>query len=166
MRGRLQFKFLAEIASLETAATEAAVATDAGYDPDFREPVHVDDGSLVGVSSRVETTRFLEVQVEPAQWDKMHKVAAGDARDSGIMLVAHFKQLEAEGWVNDDGSTVFKVNDRLVAIREVSPGNPIVLAIPVSPGLYLRESMPIGFGFSRKRNLLQLDFKARVQARN
>lgn len=163
------FPFTLEIASLDTSATEAAVATDAGYDPDFHEPVREDDGSLLGVSTRREVTRYLKAQVEPAAWDKMHRVAAGDARDAGITMIAHYSELEANDWVLDDGTTVFRVNDRLVAIREVSDGDPadapIVLAVPSPPGLYLREVQPMGYGFSRHRNLLALTFAARVTAR-
>lgn len=170
MRGRLIFPCLLEVASLDTAATEAAVATNAGYDADFHEPVRVDDGSLLGVSTRTEVTRFVRAQIEPAQFDKMHRVAAGDARDAMITCIAHYKELEDNDWVLPDGTTVFRVNDRLVSIRGITgldpEDEPIILGVPASPGLYLREALPLGFGFpTGKRNLLALTFMARVTAR-
>ena len=52
------------------------------------------------------------------------------------------------------GDALLRVNDRLVAIRDLD-GN-LVQAVRTPPGLYVTEVMPTSFGLGRSRNLLLL----------
>lgn len=170
MRGRLIFPFFAELARLDTLGTAAAgpgLATS-GYDPDFKEPVLIDeDDDGIGEQRRRELPPVrLACQVEPDAFDVMRMLAAGNAPRSQIELVFHFADLEREGLVDPaTGDALIRPGDRLVAIYDRA--HALVQAIRTPPGLYATEARPSGFGLDLarpRRNLLLVSFADRPQA--
>lgn len=169
-RGRLIRPFLVTIARLDTAATEAdpdgAGALESGYDDEFREPVMVPpsdpESSARGTMNRVETTVQLRAQIEDEDFEDLRMLATGNSPDSLVRCVFHFKELEAEGLVGDDGVPLLNVNDRLAAIHD-KWGN-LVMTIPENPGLYCTQSQPRAYGLGHKRNLLLMTFEERARS--
>jgi hypothetical protein len=173
MRGRLIFPFVAELARLDTLGTAAADPdgpgpATSGYDPDFKEPVLVDeDDDGIGERRRRELSPVrLACQVEPDAFDAMRMLAAGNAPRSRIELVFHFLDLEREGLVDTStGEALVRPGDRLVAIYDRA--HALVQAIRTPPGLYATEARPTGFGLGLarpRRNLLLVSFADRPQA--
>ncbi len=172
MRGRLIFPFLAEICRLDTSAT-AATDPDgpgpltSGYDDDFKESVLVDPNSDgVGTRVRLEHSPVrIPCQVEPEVFDQLRMYSSGNAARSNIELVFHFKDLEQMGLVNvGSGDALIRSGDRLSAIYDKHEA--LVQSIRMSPGLYVQEARPIGFGLNRarsRRNLLLVSFADRPQ---
>lgn len=163
-RGRLLYPFRCVFAYLDTESTEAANG-GTGFDDDFREPIQVGDGTQLGVSARMEGERVIRAQIEPSSFDALRKYANGDSRDARFTVVTHFSELERLGLVDSNGDPMIRVNDRLSEIREDTMSAATVLLVPALPGLYVTQVMPIGFGLGKKRNLLQIDMKARPQGK-
>lgn len=160
MRGKLLFKFLAELAQLDTSKT---ALTAPGYDPDFQEPLvlYQPDGSRV--EGRKETCIRLPCQVETTKTDDERMTPAGNAPATMLRLVFHFRDLENMGLVDKNGHAKIRVNDRLEAIytrtgqllhRYINP-----------PGAFLTQVEPVGFGPGGKRNLLVCWAHDRAQAK-
>lgn len=122
----------------------------------FREPEVVDDGSQLGTDGRTEGTEVrLLAQVEDDEFEKLQMLDSGDTPDSSAVIIHHFKDLEAAGYVDADGNATFpKKGDRLNAIYKKNgaivwkPRNP--------PGLFVEEATPISMGFGGHRNLLKV----------
>jgi hypothetical protein len=161
MRGRLIHPFRIELAQLDTAAS--ASVPNGGYDPVFREPRAVPDGTLTGASTRRETPLELAAQIEPATFNLARTAVGGQQRDARFVVVVHFQELEDRGLIDSTGQPMVRIGDRLVAVRTME--GELVMQIPTPPGLYLRETLPIGFGLGGRRNLLQLEFVSRATAR-
>lgn len=161
-RGRLIFPFYATVARLNTAATAAALSGD-GYDHVFREPA-VDDGGdgADDVSARRESTVegvACQVHTESGSFEKLAQAMGGPVKQYQLNLLFHYSDLEARGLVDADGSAVFKVNDRLVAVRD-NVGN-LVRDFTGSP-LYATQVQDRSFGLSGlRRNLLMVTFEQR-----
>ena len=173
MRGRLIFPFLAELFRLDTAAM-AAVDPDGpgplegGYDPDFKEPVVVDqDDDGIGERVRQEHPPVrVPCQVDTKVFEELRMFASGNAPRSRIDLVFHFKDLERMGLVDGDtGDPLLRPGDRLGALYDKA--GQLVQEVRTPPGLYVTEARPIGFGLNMarpRRNLLLVAFEDRQPA--
>jgi len=173
MRGRLIFKFLAEVHRLDTRTLavddpDGAGPLTGGYDPDFKEPVLVDtndDG--IGERTRQEFPPVrVPCQVDTKVFDELRMLASGNAPRSRLDLVFHFKDLERMGLVDAaSGDALIRSGDRLAAIRDLC--GDLVQEVRTPPGLYVTEARPIGFGLNMqrpRRNLLLVAFEDRQQA--
>jgi hypothetical protein len=164
MRGRLVYRFLADLHQVDTRAT----AVDPGYDPDFKESVLVDrDRSGIGERVRREHPSVrVPCQVEPQAFEELRMFAAGNAPRSAIDLVLHFRDLERLGLVDrDTGDALVRPGDRLGAIYDLAGA--LVQAVRTPPGLYVVEARPTGFGLGMarpRRNLLIVSLSDRQQA--
>lgn len=165
MRGRLINPFLAELAQLDTEATaadpDAAGPLASGYDPDFRETVIVPAATGRGVDARKEKAPLrIPCQVEVGAFEALQQLAAGNSPNSRLTLVFHFEDLERMGIVDPStGDALVRVNDRLVAIRDLAGS--LVQAVRTPPGLYATEVQPQSFGLGLSRNLLLVTFEER-----
>jgi hypothetical protein len=166
MRGKLINPFLAELAQLDTAATdEDPDGTGdhvSGYDDDFREPVRYSDGTEAGVDARKEADHiFVPCQIEPEVFDALNMIVSGDVPNAKLGLVFHYADLEQMGLVDaTTGQPLIRKNDRLVAIRECD--GTLIETIPDPPGLFATEPQSRGYGLSGgKRNLLLVTFEDR-----
>lgn len=169
MRGRLINPFYAELEPLNTAATgadpDSTGPLTSGYDDDFKEPVQIPDDTQVGEDARLEgPTLMIACQVEDGFNEQLRILMAGNAPQSRIVLVFHYKDLEAAALIDDlDGSAAVKINARLVAFRDFDTQD-LIQKIPDKPGLYAEQAIPASFGLGRKRNLLLVTFVQRDQA--
>lgn len=172
MRGALVFRFVAELYRLDTRAMAEGVPSvglPPAYDEDFKEAILVDaDGDGVGESLRREHSPVrVPCQVEPVALDSMRMTTAGNAPDSRLDLVFHFRDLERLGLVDAaTGEALVRPSDRLGALYD-RDGN-LVQAVRTPPGLYVTEARPIGFGLARRRprrNLLLVRFEERRASR-
>ncbi len=178
-RGKLIFPFLAEIARLDTQATAAdpdgSGPLTSGYDIDFREPrkipnlTAVPDPTPDSTDARAESTPIeVKVQIEPGFFEALDQLFAGTSPDSKMGLIAHYKNLEADGLVDAaTGEPLIRTNDRLVSIKRLN--GDLVRTIRNPPGLFVSEVRDIGQGLGlggsgSHRNLLMLMFEERVQA--
>jgi len=173
MRGRLIFAFLAELHRLDTASM-ASVDPDgpgpltSGYDPDFKEPVLVDqDDDGIGERVRQEHPPVrVPCQVDTKAFEELRMFASGNAPRSRIDLVLHFKDLERLGLVDPaTGDALVRPGDRLGAIYDKAGA--LVQEVRTPPGLYVTEARPIGFGLNMvrpRRNLLLVTFEDRQPA--
>jgi hypothetical protein len=163
MRGKLIFPFLAEIHRLDTLAT--ASTDPSGYDPDFKEPVVVDQ-SQDGVGQRVRNEHppvKIPCQVEPKSFEELTMFASGNSPRASIQLVFHFRDLERLGLVDATGEAMIRPGDRLGAVYDKA-GN---LIQEIRNPLYAIDARPMGFGLHRakpSRNLLFVVFESRQQA--
>jgi hypothetical protein len=157
VRGRLILPFSASIARLDGAGT----LTDPGYDSDFKETVLLPAGAGGIADGRRELPPVrLPCQVEVGAFEAMQQTAGGDSPASRIILVFHFRDLEARGLVNPTtGAALLKVNDRLVAVHDRK--GRLVQSIRTPPGLYATQVQPDSFGLGSARNLLLVTFEDR-----
>jgi hypothetical protein len=164
MRGRLINPFLAEIARIDTVATDADPdgpgPLTSGYDPDFKETIVLEQsGSRVDARREMPPIR-VPCQVEVGAFEALQQLAAGNSPSSHVTLVFHFRDLERLGLVDPaSGDALLRVNDRLVAIRDLAGA--LVQAVRARPGLYASEVQPQSFGLGRARNLLLVTFQER-----
>lgn len=166
-RGRLIWPFVARIARLDPAGTDAAVSPDAGFDDVFREPRQVEaPGVQQGVDARAELTPLdLPCQVEDESWERLRMLRSGASSQLEVLLVFHYRDLELRGLVDAGTGTALApaVGDRLVSIHR-SPDLSIVQAVPTPPGLFCVEAQPRSFGLSGlSRNLLVCTFRERAR---
>jgi hypothetical protein len=138
-RGDLLFPMLVEIAQLDTAT--------ATFDHTFRTYVP-------GTPRRELPTFKILAQVETGRFGAQNQLIAGNAPDSMMSLVFHFKHLESMNLVEADGTAKIRVNDRLVAIWDRT-GSFIETSVKIPEGgLYMTAVEPIGIGLGGRRNLL------------
>lgn len=161
MRGRLLpfgKPFSADIAQLDTAATEAA----GEYDPLWRTPVlKVVDGQRV--VARQERIVRLKCQVEAGQHMAQTQTPNGDVPRTSLDLVFHFEELEKNGLIDPaTQGPLLRVNDRLVAIYNGECQ--LVQTYPGLPGgVYATHVQPRGWGLGGQRNLVVVSFQDRPQ---
>ncbi len=173
MRGRLIFKFLAELHRLDTKALatedpDGAGPLTGGYDPDFKEPVLVDTNED-GIGERIRNEHApvrVPCQVEPDTFEALQEYASGNSPRSRVRLVFHFAELERLGLVDfATGDALVRVGDRLGALYDL--GGALVQAVRTPPGLFVTEAKPMGFGLFMprpRRNLLLATFEDRETA--
>jgi hypothetical protein len=172
MRGRLIFKFLAELCRLDTAGTatqdpDGAGPLTGGYDPDFKESVLVDtDDDGIGERVRVEHPPVrVPCQVDTKALEELRMLASGNAPRTTIDLVFHFKNLEKLGLVDEaTGDALIRPGDRLACIRDLCGS--LIQEVRTPPGLYVTKTAPFGFGLNLRkplRNLLLVTFEDRMQ---
>lgn len=149
MRGRLLFRFLAEVAQVDTAATEAA----GGYSPVFKEPRVSYTGNTRAVA-RVERKIRIPCQVETTKTDDLRETPTGNAPQTMFRVVLHFRDLEKGGLVDALGRAKFRVNDRIAGIYRLNGEVQHIYEDP--PGAYVTQVEPVGFGFGGHRNLVVL----------
>lgn len=166
-RGRLIFPMKVKIAPLDAAATasEQGSGVGPGYDPDFREPVRLPEtGLVVGPSARAEGELVeLSAQVEDEAWEQLRMARSGDIAAINVVLVFHFKELEARGFIDEESgdATCPRKGDRLEGIYDPRTGA-VIQRVPTPPGLYCVEAQPRSYGLSSlKRNLLVCTFRSR-----
>jgi hypothetical protein len=168
VRGRLISPFIADIAQLDTSATEAdpdgSGPLTSGYDPEFNEVVKLPSADPGGASARVEKTIVqIPCQVEVDVLDKQDMAPSGDIGQQLMRLVFHFEDLEDLGLVQASGQSAIGVNDRLVAIRRC-PGLELVREFPLPEGMFIIEAKDRSFGLSGgERNLLVCTLQGRDQ---
>jgi len=115
-RGRLLFWLWADIARLDTDATETA----GGYDDDFRETTlsDTDDDGLGDQSGRVEmATISVKAQLETDRQELQKMTGTGDVTETELGIVVHMKDIEELGYVEANGDLKIRKADRLVRIR-------------------------------------------------
>lgn len=162
-RGRLIFPSLAELYQLDTVATAAPVGGfSSGYDDDFREPVKVPPSPAAGpgTTRRVEKAPIrVRCQVETGRFDQLSPLAAGNAPQTQLVLVFHFRDLEKAGLLDaTTNAAALRIGDRLHAIYTVRG----VLEQVMVPPVYLTEIRPSSFGLTgQRRNLLVTVFDVR-----
>lgn len=168
MRGRLINPFLAEIAQLDTVATDADPdgqgPLTSGYDDDFKETVAYSAGAQPRVDARQEKPLLrIPCQVEVSTLETLEQLGSGASPHSRLTLVFHFEHLEQAGLVDPvTGTARLRVNDRLVAIY--SCDSELVHSVRTPPGLYAIEVQPQSFGLGLSRNLLVVTFQERAVA--
>lgn len=159
MRGRLIQRFRASIARLDTEATEAAGA----YDSVFRQVIRTDaDGDGVGVPDRRE---FAAVSLPCQMWrpgyrDAQRLHALGHNPNVELVLVFHFRDLEAASLVAADGRALIDKGDRLAEIQDITG---TTLRTP-DPELFVDWVSDRGWGINMAlptRNLLIVGFANR-----
>jgi hypothetical protein len=169
----LVFRFVAELYRLDTRAMAEGVPSvglPPAYDEDFKEAILVDaDGDGVGESLRREHPPVrVPCQVEPVALDSVRMTTAGNAPDSRLDLVFHFRDLERMGLVDAaTGEALIRTSDRLGALYDAV--GQLVWAVRTPPGLYVTEARHAGFGLSRRRprrNLLVVSFTDRPAGRS
>ncbi len=172
MRGRLIFRFIAELHRLNAAAM-AATDPDgpgpltSGYDPDFKEPVLVDrDDDGVGERSRQEHRPIrVTCQVEPDVVDALRVLPAGQSPRVKLVLTFHFRDLERLGLVDaTTGAPLIQSGDRLGALYDRR--SELVQSFRNPPGLFVTDTVS-GFDVLThrpRRNLLLVTFEDRQQA--
>lgn len=142
--------FTVEIIPVDTTTTV--------YDADFTEPARVSTGSGAGNASKaVGATYSIQAQVEEEDWRKSSQYQSGNSPTSTLVAVAHFRDLEAAGLVDDAGNAKIRIGDALGRILDVN-GN--VVLTPVEP-LYITQVRAAGFGLGRLRNLVFVHFESR-----
>jgi hypothetical protein len=167
MRGRLIFRFYAEIFPFDPSATEHGVPTG-GFDPDFRETIVVGpDTQQIGERLRQEHAALrIPCQIEPESWEALEMFAAGEVPHSRLDLLFHFRHLEALGLVDPiSGAAGIRVGDRLAGVLDAAGER--VLSVATPPGLYVQEVRPMGFGLHLprpRRNLLLVTVGERASA--
>lgn len=160
-RGRLIFPFIANIARLDTSTTE----DEDGYDHEFRTVKHRYPDGVRG--ERVSERRELPIvslpcQVEVQQFGEQTMARSGNMPKTNMTLVLHFKDLEAQGLINDDQSPKLDVNARLVSLLNARTRR---VAQTMGPNIYLVEAQVGGFGLGGQRNLILARFEDREQGR-
>jgi hypothetical protein len=166
-RGALIFPFIFDIAQLDTEATAAdpdvAGPLTSGYDDEFREPVIIPpaSGSARGVSARKESIIQVRAQFEEGSFETQTMMLTGNSPRSIIKLVLHYQDLEDAGLVEiATGRPMLRINDRLVAVREIDNGA-LIETFPDPPGVYCIEVQSRSFGLGTHRNLLLMTFQQR-----
>jgi hypothetical protein len=163
VRGALLFVFRAELHRLDRRGQ--VPNSPVLMDEDFREPVRVDrNGDGIGEEHRRELPPvYIPCQVEPKTFEEQRQKPSGNAPDSALELVLHFRDLERLGLVDQGGNAVIAAGDRLGGIYTRSMRPEWTVRNP--PGLFVTEVRPLGFGLSLsrpRRNLLMVSFRERA----
>jgi len=157
MKVRLVRPLVAEIAQLDTVATEAIDppgAAASGYDPDFKEPVLASPSPEgAGVSQRQEKpTVRVPAQVEFGPFEQLRQAFSGNLPDSRVVLVMDFDDLDRLGLIDAGGNeTLLRPNDRVVQI--LNARDEVIEAFPDPPGMFITELRP-GHGLDADRNIV------------
>lgn len=152
LRGRLLFPMAVDLARLDTDTT----ATAGNYDDVFRT---LKPGAT---RSELPTVR-LPAQIEMGRWQGQQQLQAGNAPDTRLTCVFHFRDLEAADLVDlATGDALIRVNDRLIAIYDRTGAPALTASVPAG-GLFATEVQPGGIGLGGRRNLLVVTFDKRPQ---
>lgn len=126
-RGRLIFPMKAALFQLDTLETstdpKGDSTVDAGYDPDFREPIKLPAGNNQGpgtTARREKPVLYLPCQVEVPKMDQAMIAAGGTISKTSLNLVFHFADIEALGLLDARGRPTIRLQDRLGAIYTMS----------------------------------------------
>lgn len=160
-RGRLLNPIIAVIRRLDTTTTEST----SGYDSRFRsvKTSYPAGPEKERVRARVELPEIrLKCQVEVFDVDKMQQGPAGNVSQHRMILVFHFKDLEAANLVDATGKALLHVTDRLAELRNNKCGQGLIRAFN-DPQLFATESRGQAYGFGYQRNLLLVTFEDRPQ---
>lgn len=163
MRGRLINPFKLKLYQLDTTASTAdpdgAGPETSGYDPDFREPVRLPDGS----SGRKEKAPILiPVQVEVTTYEQLLQQAGGNDPNSTVAFVFHFLDLEQAGMLDANGNAMIRIGDRAAGIYRYRDETLIQNLGEDGGGLFCTEAQPRSFGLSGgERNILLATFVSR-----
>jgi hypothetical protein len=163
VRGSLLYVFLAELHRLDRRSP--GPNSPVQMDDEFREPIRIDrNGDGVGKERRHELPPvFVPCQVEPEKFEEQRLLPSGNAPDSTLDLVMHFRDLEHMGLVDGAGNAVIAVGDRLGGIYTRSMRPEWTVRNP--PGLFVTQVRPSGFGLGlgrARRNLLIVTFTERA----
>jgi hypothetical protein len=154
-RGRLIKPIMVEICRLDLAATQ--------FDQDFREPALVSSADRLGAPDRKEMAAFrIPAQVDNKFADRLTMAAAGDLKQTFVVLILHFMDIEAMNLVHPTtGQCLLKSGDRLAGLYQENGS--LIQTYPSPPGVFVRESTPVGIGLGGQRNLLRLICQSRDQ---
>jgi hypothetical protein len=157
MRGRLIQKFKVVIARLDTVATGAVVG--GGWDPDFHEPVPVEDGTQVGADSRrYHPEETFTCQLDRKTWGKVDATRGGQEKEADIIIVLHWPELQKRGLIDSNGQPLFRRGDKV--IRILTKKGVLDLMFDDPPGMFITEWDRAGHGLAAfgtpKTNLLYL----------
>lgn len=144
MRGRIINKFSVGIARLDEAATDAVV----GWDPDFHEPLPVDDGSQLGQDSRrYHGTIYLPCQLDRDEsWGRSELTHGGQQPKADIVLVMEQRDLERGGYLDSDMKPIFRRGDKVIEILTRKGAKEIVFDDP--PGMFVTGWDRAGYGLA------------------
>lgn len=160
-RGRLIWPQIAELALLDTAATQAGPPTP-GYDPEFHEAVRIPDATPRGShSARLETIIRLPCQVNVVEEGRLEEMPSGALLHARLQLTFHYRDLEAGGLLEAvTDAPKIHYGDRLVAIYHRT--GPLIESFPNPPGVFAVKVQPQSYGLDAlHRNLLVVDFVRR-----
>ncbi len=169
MRGRIINRFNVKIARLDTVATGAV--PDGGWDPDFHEPVPVDDGTHLGTGSRrYHDPITLNCQLDRITWGKVDSTRGGQQKEADIIIVLHCPELVRRGLIDSNGQPVFRRGDKVIEI--LTKKGVLDVRFDDPPGMFVREWDRAGYGLAAfgtpKTNLLYMycdyDEEGMVQA--
>jgi hypothetical protein len=155
-------RFRATIRRLDTEAT----GTAPGYDHVFREVVRTDtDGDGIGEPGRAyHPEEVLTCQMDPTTLDSLRGHALGQDPDYDVVMLFHFRELEALGFVGSGGMATIQEGTRLVKVEDLRGGLVYSPRDTEEGGLEVTHSSPVGWGLcmaSPSRNLLEVRFSRR-----
>lgn len=160
-RGRLLFPFLAQLFRRDARA----LALLPGLDRDFKEPALADRDDD-GVPDRIRgelPAELVPCQVEPRSDEALRMFGSGNSPRVRVDLVFHFADLERLGLVEaTTGEPTLRAGDRLGGLFTMDGA--LVVSVPATPGLFVIEVSPLGFGLPHRaprRNLLRVVFEDR-----
>jgi hypothetical protein len=154
-RGRLIRPFLAEIARLDTAMTEA----DGGYDPVWKTTRVTYTNGIRDTGQRYLEPIRVRAQVEVVTQDQQQQSPSGNIPDAMMRLVVHMSELEQRSLLDPDGLPMIRANDKLVAIYRLTG----VLEERYAQPLYCTAVERPAFGIGGRRNLAVFTFEDRPQ---
>lgn len=146
-RGRLIFPQLVVIERLNTVKTRAA-----GYDDVFREPKNFTNTDGDRENTRTDDLIRLPCQIEDYTFRALRQLHAGDNPNSRYHFVFHFRDLEKQGLIDENGNPLITKNDRIVEVREKCRDK-LIRKFEDDKQLYFTEPRE-GFGIGPNRNLL------------
>lgn len=146
MRGRLIQRFVCVLRRLDTTAT--STVPGGGYDPEFGEPINVDDGSQLGAASRREQAAIrLQCQLnrDPRLGVDM-MTRGGHKEQSKLEIVLFMEELENGGYLKSSGEPDINAGDRIEAIETIHGANVITFVQP--PGMFVKNGELAGYGLN------------------
>jgi len=163
MRGRLIQKFILSVSRLDTKETSEAD----GYDDDYREVLRTPatDESIGDSKRKDHDLDKIPCQLRQRDMNGLYMVAGGDDFRDIIRITLHYRDLENQGLVADDGFPLITKGARIVALH--SKDGRLALSFPASPGLYITKVEPRGWGIDVAKprlNLIRLECETRQGA--
>jgi len=145
MRGRLIQRLVCVIRQLDAVAT--AAVPGGGFDPEFDEPIQVNDGTQAGSSSRREKAALrLPCQVDRQGWGIDLITRGGHEEQSSIILTLHMQDVEDKGLIGSTGAPTIMAGDRIEAIEDLS--GVLQESFPDPPGLFVNTVERAGHGLN------------------
>ncbi len=165
-RGRLIFPQLARLGRVDLSgiAGPQTSGEDSGFDPVFREPIRLQNGTQEGESARRELEPLdMKCQVEDEVWEQVQMLATGNSPLTRLTLIFHYRDLEEQGLVDAETGEQLapRVGDRLISMHKTD--STLIRLAP--PRLYCIQAVDRSFGLSGGgRNLLACVFETRETA--